>query len=283
MSPGRPREPSEVAAAGVLAELESSGLDLTELPGNTAKLRLALDLAAELRARGRLRVVDVGGTGSEPLNLWRLFVPLAGELELTCVDVAHLDRAQARARELGLQLEVREGSALALRTVFAEESFDVVVSTQTLEHVRPWHAAVGQMAALVSPGGLLLVTCDSGDSEQAREQRARLGAKRAYARLAERVPGVAALARPLASSEWEDAPRLAELEAATRAAGLEVERIAPYGLRAVKIAQRGAGPRTRKLWLALEETLAEEAGDAVELPLYALLYLRARRPESPVV
>jgi hypothetical protein len=51
----------------------------------------------------------------------------------------------------------------------------------------------------------------------------------------------------------------------------------------VKIAQRGAGSCTQQLWLALEETLAEEAGDAVDVPLYALLYLRARRPERPVV
>jgi SAM-dependent methyltransferase len=266
-----------LTAAGVLREFEDSGLALERLSGNSAKLRLSLDLAARLRAEAPLRVLDVGCAGPEPLNLWAPFTPLRDRLELVGVDVAGLDRAAARAQELDFPIELREGSALALTEVVDDASFDAVVSTQVLEHLRPWQRGLGEMARALRPDGVLYLTCDSGELRLAAAQRARLAGKRAYAVAAERVPAVTRLGRRAFSGEWERGPRLAELGDETRAAGLDVERLDRYCLHDVKTAQRHAGSATRRLWLALEETLREEAGDGVDPQLYGILYLRARR------
>jgi len=40
---------------------------------------------------------------------------------------------------------------------FGEGSFDVVVSANTLEHIRNWRTAVSTMKRLVAPGGIILV------------------------------------------------------------------------------------------------------------------------------
>lgn len=260
-----------------LDEFAASGLALDRLPGNTAKLRLMLDLAASLPHGTRIRVLDVGCAGPEPLNVWEPFVPLADGLELTGVDVAGVDRAAARAEKLGLRFDARNASALELTRAFPAGTFDAAVSTQVLEHLRDWPEALRQLRAVVRPGGRVYVTCDSGDTARPPLERARLAAKRRYAVARERSGAVARVGARLVSGEWERGPTRAELAEAARDAGLEVERLAWYGLRDAKRAQRPAGPLTRQLWLAFEEALAAEAGQALEPGPFALLYLRARR------
>ncbi|MCC6021416.1 MAG: methyltransferase domain-containing protein [Thermoproteaceae archaeon] len=44
---------------------------------------------------------------------------------------------------------------------FGPESFDVVISTETLEHVLDWRAAVNNMKAVLRPGGLIYITTRS--------------------------------------------------------------------------------------------------------------------------
>ena len=260
----------------VLAEFRESGLALTQLPGNSAKLRLALDLAAQLPASGRLRVLDVGCAGPTPLNLWAPFVPLRDRLDVVGVDVAGLERAEARARELGFPMVVERTSALELARTFGSRTFDAVVSTQVLEHVPDWRAALQQMASVLRPGGRLYATCDSEEIGRSPRERARLVGKRAFARLTRRAPRLASLApRPL-SGEWERGLERDELRGAVQELGLELENLSLYCLHDVKVAQRRAGSATRQLWLALEEALADELPDEAPPSLYGVCYLRAR-------
>lgn len=51
--------------------------------------------------------------------------------------------------------------AEALKEKFGDGSFDVVISTEMLEHVEDWRPVVRQLKAIVKPGGLLLVTTRS--------------------------------------------------------------------------------------------------------------------------
>lgn len=189
----------------------------------------------------------------------------------------NLDRFAARARELEFPVELREASAYDLTASFGSEAFDIVVSTQVLEHLRDWRRGLREMRDVVRPGGSLLVTCDNGEVLRTRMDRARLLAKRAYARVAEGAPSVRALASRAASGDWEQGLTRTELERCAGDLGLHVERLAPYALSSAKGAMGAGGPRAHRLWLAFEEALVEEAGRMLDSSFFAVLYLRARR------
>lgn len=44
---------------------------------------------------------------------------------------------------------------------FGKDSFDLVISTEMLEHIREWRAAVSQFKQVLRPGGVLLITTRS--------------------------------------------------------------------------------------------------------------------------
>jgi SAM-dependent methyltransferase len=270
-----------VTADSALEEFRESGLAADSLTGNSAKLRLTLDLAALASRLGRLLVLDVGCAGPEPLNLWQPFVPLRDLVELVGVDVAGLDRTAARARELGLDVELRHVSASGLTGAFGEASFDVVVSTQVLEHLHDWRDGLRECGRVLRPGGTLFVTCDSADVRATLGNRTRLSGKRAYAALRRRVPAVGKVGDSFVSGEWERGLRKNELGEALSGAGLEVERLEWYCLHCVKVAQRHAGSATRLLWLSMEEALAKETAEPVDPSLYAIIYAKARRIGGP--
>jgi SAM-dependent methyltransferase len=269
-----------VLAKSVVEEFRASGLAADALPGNSAKLRLSLDLAALASRVGHLRVLDVGCAGPQPLNLWRPFVPLRDRLKLVGVDVAGLDRAEAQARELCLDVELRNVSAHDLTAAFGQASFDVVATTQVLEHLYDWRGALCEIARVLRPGGTLFVTCDSGDVRATLGKRTRLSGKRAYAALRRRMPAVGKAGDPFLSGEWERGLRRDELGEALSVSGFDVERLERYCLHCVKIAQRHAGSATRLLWLAMEEALTDETGEPVDPGLYAILYASARRNDA---
>lgn len=52
-------------------------------------------------------------------------------------------------------------SAEGLLDTFGRESFDIVLSTEMLEHVRDWRLVVHNLKLLVRPGGTLLITTRS--------------------------------------------------------------------------------------------------------------------------
>lgn len=52
-------------------------------------------------------------------------------------------------------------AASELVVAFGAESFDVVVSTEMLEHAEDWRGAVSNMKRVLAPGGLLLITTRS--------------------------------------------------------------------------------------------------------------------------
>lgn len=266
-------------AEAVLREAAESGLALDGLPGNSAKVRLLLDLRRLLPEQGRLRVLDVGCAGRfHPFELWEPVLPFVDRIELVGVDVAQLEPTRLRADQLGFPLDLRLASALELVREFGPDRFDVVVSTQVLEHIRDWPAALREMRDVLRPGGTLLVTCDSGDLALPLRERGRLAGKRAFARLGERAPWAIAPARRFASGDWQRGPTRSDLERTAHELGLALDHLAWYGLRDAKAVQQRGGPAARLLWLALEEALEAEAGTTPRPELYQILYLRARKP-----
>jgi SAM-dependent methyltransferase len=267
----------------VFEEFRESGLAADSLTGNSAKLRLTLDLAALASRLGHLRVLDVGCAGPEPLNLWQPFVPLRDQLELVGVDISGLDRTEVRAHQLGLDVELRRVSAYGLTAAFGKASFDVVTSTQVLEHLHDWREGLREIGHVLRPGGTLFATCDSGDVHPTLAKKARLSGKRAYAALRRRIPAVGKAGDLFVSGEWERGLRRDELADELSVAGFEVERLEWYCLHCVKVAQRHAGSATRLLWLSMEETLATETRERIDPSLYAIIYARARRVGARIV
>ena len=122
------------------------------------------------------------------------------------------------------------------------------------------------------------MTCDSGDLERPGHERVRLVGKRAYARVVEAVPAVGRAGRRVFSGDWELGPGREDVRSVCESLGLEVERLAWYGLTDSKTAQNRAGTGTRLASLALEETIDAELAGNPPAELYRLLYLRARKP-----
>jgi SAM-dependent methyltransferase len=122
------------------------------LPGNSAKIRLLLDLV-ELRPG---RVLDVG---CGDLSLW---AALRDRPQVVGVD-ARLPPPKVQG------IETRELDARALDY---DAEFDAVVSTQMLDDVAEWRDVLRGIHDALRPGGTLFLTCDSGDVP--RPWRARL-------------------------------------------------------------------------------------------------------------
>ena len=102
------------------------------------------------RTHGEVLEVAIG-TG---LNL--AFYPEA-VVRLTGVDLspAMLGIARQRARELGMEVDLREGDAQSLP--FPDESFDTIVCTLSLCNIPDDRKAVAEMKRVLRPGGRLLL------------------------------------------------------------------------------------------------------------------------------
>jgi SAM-dependent methyltransferase len=125
-----------------------------KLPGNSAKIRLLLDLIQQQPAR----VLDVG---CGDLALWEA---VAERPVVIGVDVA---LPPTRVPEI----ERRQASALALP--FGDGEFDAVVSTQLLDDLRDRPRALREMARVLRSSGSLFLTCDSGEAPRTWHARVR--------------------------------------------------------------------------------------------------------------
>jgi SAM-dependent methyltransferase len=132
--------------------MTAEGLVTEAIPGNSAKIRLLLDLLE--RRPGR--VLDVG---CGDLSLWAALRERP--------EVVGVDAQLPPARVEGIERRV-----LDARELDYHEEFDAVVSTQMLDDVDEWHDVLRGMRDALKPGGTIFLTCDSGDVP--RPWRARL-------------------------------------------------------------------------------------------------------------
>jgi 2-polyprenyl-3-methyl-5-hydroxy-6-metoxy-1,4-benzoquinol methylase len=253
--------------AGTLSPLDDRP-DL--LPGNLGKVRVICELGRRLQERpGPLRVLDVGCVGPQPFNQWDyLFTRYPDRIRLTAVDVRGLERARAVARERGYEVELLEASAYELWERLGQ-TYEVVVATQVLEHLR--HPAVffSQLARVLVPGGQAFLTLDSGHFEERRSPHEWLRDVLAPV-LPERYHD-----RGLAT---EEVARLAE------GASLRVDELRPCNLAPLKpLHNHGVSPAHRgtflRAWHVLEESLLGDATFvAAHRDAFRGLYARLSRP-----
>jgi SAM-dependent methyltransferase len=80
--------------------------------------------------------------------------------------VGHIIKSYGPAQYIGVDIEDGPGvdeicNALDLEERFGDGSFDIVISTEMLEHVFEWREAVTNLKKVVKPGGTLLLTTRS--------------------------------------------------------------------------------------------------------------------------
>lgn len=240
------------------------------LTGNTAKIRVIVELADRLASAQRpLEILDVGCAGPTPFNQWRyLLAEFPERIRLTGVDVRGLERARQAAAGLPVPVEILEVDAYRMAGELGR-TFDAVVSTQVLEHVRRPAAFLEQVREVLRPGAPAYLTLDSGH----------LGSHGGW------LERLADVVRPVLPERYHDRGLTAEtLRELARGAGLEIEALRYYNLPQLKriqnheVAAALHGPVLRS-WFELEEQLNEDAEFlARHRSYFAGIYLRLRRP-----
>jgi SAM-dependent methyltransferase len=132
--------------------------DTIQWSRNTGKYRIQRDLCAIAEP---LRVLDIGAVGFEvgSLDLWKPLPLDRMPLEVTAVDPDA--RGIARAKALGLRIELLQVNGYELADAFGADAFDLAVTTQVIEHVARPVDFLSQIAAVLKPDGCLWGTLDS--------------------------------------------------------------------------------------------------------------------------
>jgi SAM-dependent methyltransferase len=79
--------------------------------------------------------------------------------EAVCADFSQYLLSLARRRLDGANLPVRYVAVESLPLPLAEASFDLVCSYETVEHVCDYDRFVGELARVLAPGGVMIITC----------------------------------------------------------------------------------------------------------------------------
>jgi ubiquinone/menaquinone biosynthesis C-methylase UbiE len=100
-----------------------------------------------------LEVLDIGcGAGTQSI----LWAEAGHHVHAVDVNQPLLELGKQRAHVAGHDIEFRLGSALELP--WPEESMDVCLVIELLEHVKEWEACLNECARVLRPGGVLFVT-----------------------------------------------------------------------------------------------------------------------------
>lgn len=125
-------------------------------PGTRHRRRWLFAQMDALERAGAMRsVVDVGCGNAELLRLARSRYPRVERW-------AGLDVSSETVKRNAERFPGVEFIAADLQREGVAQSFDVVICTEVIEHLDDRVAAFAQLAAMVRPGGTLLVTCPAG-------------------------------------------------------------------------------------------------------------------------
>ncbi len=142
--------------------------------GNTAKLQAQAEVRHMLlEAAGPVRILDVGCVGARgQFDFWAPLLDdprCSAHLRLCGVDVQTVDNARRYAQDRGWNnIELHTGSAYELANLFSPCSFDMVVSTQVMEHLKHRRRFLENAYAVLKEGGTAYFTLDAGHFHRGR-------------------------------------------------------------------------------------------------------------------
>ncbi len=122
------------------------------------------DATNPFETQRRLEIIFDGVLGGRDLSGLRLLDAGSGGGHFSAVssrrgaDVVSLDMGPALLEQVAKLCETRKVAGSVLALPFADQSFDLVLSTEVVEHTPDPLAALDELARVVRPGGTLLVT-----------------------------------------------------------------------------------------------------------------------------
>jgi 2-polyprenyl-3-methyl-5-hydroxy-6-metoxy-1,4-benzoquinol methylase len=130
-----------------------SSSDQTRHRAQRIKVRVEALLRGSGRWPRRLTVADIGCGAGAHSQLWSE----AGH-EVFGLDVSQplIEIAKQRTQELGLEVKFEVGSATALP--YADQSVDVCILPELLEHIADWECCLREAARVVRVGGVLYLS-----------------------------------------------------------------------------------------------------------------------------
>jgi SAM-dependent methyltransferase len=121
-------------------------------PGARHRRRLMLRALPRTKCASLL---DVGCGDGLLLRILRRERPDIGSLAGADLAAAQVERNRERMKDMKFHV-------LDIQTAAIEETFDVVVCSEVVEHVEDQRKAMLHLSRMVSPGGWLVVTCPTG-------------------------------------------------------------------------------------------------------------------------
>jgi 2-polyprenyl-3-methyl-5-hydroxy-6-metoxy-1,4-benzoquinol methylase len=103
--------------------------------------------------KGRLEIADIGCGAGASSAVW---ADLGHSVHALDVNEPLLELGRQRAAAAGRDIDFRLGSATALP--WADESMDLCVALELLEHVAEWQSCLNEFMRVVRPGGALFFT-----------------------------------------------------------------------------------------------------------------------------
>ena len=257
-----------------LQGVEQILIDPFVIGGNTAKLKVLLELHRRMSHRRHLNILDVGCVGLKPLEFWESLLD-RHEFHLTGVDVYGIDHARAIVKRQGWERKVTllEGSGYDLTSLVGTSSFDVVIATQVFEHVARLAKLLKQVTAVMAVHGEAFFTLDSAHWRSRYEWRQPI---RAFKNVAKKALSLVGKEQHY-DLPWYDS----EVVAACELAGLAVQSCRYYNVAHLKwihnrVLAKEAKNSFLMRWFQLEEFLNDVAPGARDAREYfACLYIHA--------
>jgi len=136
-----------------------------KITGNLAKVQVLEELTLLLEnTQEYLKILDVGCVGPQPLEFWSPILSnqkYCSKFKLFGVDIEKIEVAKDIVKQKGWHIELRTLNAYNLTRVFPRNYFNIIVSTNVLEHIKYVEGFLREIYEELKKDGYVFLTFDS--------------------------------------------------------------------------------------------------------------------------